>query len=68
MDEMNKERCPSCDGTMFTSIQASGGEWVSLIINGAGSVYPLVCLNCGTVFVSRRIIENLQERIRRRKR
>lgn len=40
-------------------LDAMGGEWVGLIIPGHGNVRPNVCLNCGTVYVSRDVIKRI---------
>ena len=47
------EGCPVCGSKPKAHLEATGGEWVGLIMTGFGSVRPCVCLNCGTIYVSR---------------
>jgi Zn-finger nucleic acid-binding protein len=58
----DKDYCPHCKGTRHTTLTASGGEWTCLLIHDVGSVTANVCLNCGTVYVSRRLLERLQSK------
>lgn len=60
MYELNK--CPFCGGTERACIEASGGEWVSLLIVAYGRVSPMVCLDCGLVFVDKDVCERIKKR------
>ena len=51
--------CPVCMCRGKAHLEASGGEWVGLIIPGYGSVRPNVCLNCGTVYVPKNVIDRI---------
>lgn len=51
--------CPVCMCQKKAHLDAMGGEWVGLIIPGHGKVRPNVCLNCGTVYVSKAVIDRI---------
>ena len=51
--------CPSCWCQKKAHLDAMGGEWVGLIIPGHGRVKPNVCLNCGTVCISKEVIDRI---------
>lgn len=54
---MLNEGCPVCWSKHKAHLEATGGEWVGLIMTGLGGVRPCVCLNCGTVYVSKDDLE-----------
>jgi hypothetical protein len=59
---MLNEGCPVCWSKHKAHLEATGGEWVGLLIPGYGSVRPCVCLNCGTVYVSKDVLDSLNRR------
>jgi hypothetical protein len=56
---MNK--CPFCGCENSVYIEATGGEWVGLIMPRYGSVRPRVCLDCGIVYVSKDVCERIKK-------
>jgi hypothetical protein len=54
--------CPVCMCRHRVSLTASGSEYASLIIPAKGQVWPNVCLNCGTVYISRDVIEDISRK------
>lgn len=54
--------CPFCGCTDNTCVTASGGEWVSLIIGGHGSIGLRVCLDCGLVYIEKNICKKIKKR------
>lgn len=54
--------CPVCLSKDKAHLEATGGEWVGLLIPGYGSVRPCVCLNCGTVYVPKDVLDRLNRR------
>lgn len=54
---MIKDGCPVCGAKTKAHLEATGGEWVGLIMTGYGGVRPCVCLNCGTIYVPRDDLE-----------
>lgn len=57
MPTMVNDGCPVCWSKHKAHLEATGGEWVGLIMTGNGGVRPCVCLNCGTIYVSRDELE-----------
>lgn len=57
---MNK--CPYCGCEKSVHIEATGGEWVGLIMPGHGWVQPRVCLDCGIVYVPKDVCERIKGR------
>jgi hypothetical protein len=53
MMAMINDGCPVCYSKKKEHLEATGGEWVGLVMTGYGGVRPCVCLNCGTIYVSR---------------
>lgn len=54
--------CPHCKCMSYVTVDASGSEWASLVINECGSVRLSVCLNCGTVYLDQRLVKSIRER------
>lgn len=54
--------CPFCGGTKNTHIEATGGEWVGLVTPICGRVKPIVCLDCGLVYVDKNQCERIKKR------
>lgn len=59
MSELKK--CPFCEGRATATLEATGGEWVGLILRGHGTIYPKVCLNCGLVYISKNDCERINK-------
>lgn len=66
MAEANKG-CPVCGCKDKTSVEAKGGEWVSLIISGIGAVNLSVCLNCGCVYIQGHALNQARDYLRQAK-
>jgi predicted nucleic-acid-binding Zn-ribbon protein len=58
----NKDRCPNCNSTSYASLDAIGSDFAALIVHEIGKVNPSVCLDCGTVYLKKRDLYNIQER------
>ena len=54
---MINDGCPVCWSKHKAHLEATGGEWVGLIMTGYGGIRPCVCLNCGNIYVSRDDLE-----------
>lgn len=54
---MINDGCPVCYSKKKAHLEATGGEWVGLVMTGYGGVRPCVCLNCGNIYVSRDDLE-----------
>ena len=68
---MAESKCPVCKSQEKANITASGGEWVSLRLEGEGAVRLFACVNCGCVYLDgsyripiKRRIEQAKERRR----
>lgn len=51
--------CPHCHSKHKARLEASGGEYVCLFIQGHGEIRPSVCLKCGTVYIPQAVIERI---------
>ena len=58
---MINDCCPVCYSNKKAHLEATGGEWVGLIVTGLGGVRPCVCLNCGTIYVSMDDLKNFDK-------
>lgn len=59
MAPMINNCCPSCWCKQKAHLEATGVEYACLYIPGHGCVRPNVCLNCGTVYVSKEVIDRI---------
>lgn len=55
-------KCPNCKSNKSTQIAVTSSDGYSNMYHrGAGAVYPLVCLNCGTVYIDKNKLEMIRK-------
>ena len=54
--------CPHCHSKHKAHLEATGGEYVALIIPGYGEIRPAVCLKCGSVYIPQNAIDYIIKR------
>lgn len=56
-------RCPVCKSKKYACIQSAGGVDYRLYIFRYGSIHLNACLHCGTVYIPRRVRQEILDKI-----
>lgn len=64
----NSEKCPVCGSGLYSTISVHSPDgYANLILSDHGGTYLNVCLNCGAVYLNKFKLNQIQKKLKGKK-